>query len=102
MNHLSGSTRPADCSLGRAIRLPGPGLQAPTPRPGTYSAAWTGGNSVWSTETESKWLAEEEPGRWRWKIYLSPTAATVIREAHFRCARLRGRLSREFLYSYFG
>src|SRR6476646_8163567 len=34
MNHLSGSTRPADCSLGRAIRLPGPGVAASNSTPG--------------------------------------------------------------------
>jgi hypothetical protein len=28
-------------------------------------------------------VAEEEPGRWRWKIHLSPTTATVISEAGF-------------------
>ena len=28
-------------------------------------------------------VVEEEPRRWRWKIHLAPTAATVISEAQF-------------------
>ena len=69
-------------ALPRLFALLGPGASLQE-TPGAFSAA--GGPEGISLEHRNVeyTVAEEQPRRWRWKIHLSPTTATVISEARF-------------------
>src|SRR6476469_4609884 len=49
---------------------------------GLQRSRLTGGNTLEHRKIDYT-VGEEEPGRWRWKIHLGLTAATVISDAQF-------------------